>query len=307
MAGSNAPTRRTVIHDREFQISDRGYLVDNLSWQDEIKKRAADLKNWSAPEFQAVVETEGPSVEAASLEPVDVDPKVAYAEALEKARVDASDLMERILREARVKAEADAEALRISAKAEIEKMKSDAEVQVREAKEQALKQAEQAGRLQGLEAGKAEGLNLGKVEGLKEYQSKIMAWDAMFRTASEQRHAAVADLEGLLVDLVGDALHRCLQNEAKTRPAMVLDMVRSVLQKAHDRSKLRIHLNPEDVQRVQQAKAQLQLSVGAGELELVPDNRVEKGGCLLETEAGSVDAQLGTMASQAQEALKSGM
>jgi flagellar assembly protein FliH len=114
-------------------------------------------------------------------------------------------------------------------------------------------------------------------------------------------------MESLLVELVGEALHKCLQREAQERPMMVVDLSKAALQRAHDRVRLRIHLNPEDVEQVNAAKSQLQLSVGAGDLELVPDGRIEKGGCLLETEAGSVDARLGTLASQAQEALKSGM
>jgi flagellar assembly protein FliH len=166
---------------------------------------------------------------------------------------------------------------------------------------------EQEGRTQGLEVGKTEGLAVGRAEGLRDYEAKIRSWDDLLRATVEKRHQALSDMEDLLVELVGEALHKCLQREAQVRPEIVVDLSKAVLQKAHDRVSLRIHLNPEDVERVDAVKSQLKLSVGAGELVLVPDGRVEKGGCLLETEAGSVDARLGTLASQAQEALKSGM
>lgn len=296
--------RRMIVHEREFQASERGFLVDNASWQEEIRRRAAET--WTAP----ILNEAGTGVggDASEDQPVAVlDPKAAYEEALEKARLEASDMMDRMLRETRDRAEQEAQATLAQAKAEAERLLSEAEAKGRAAAEAARAQAEAAGRVSGLEAGKAEGLSLGKAEGLKEYQLKISAWDQLFRSASEQRRAAVGDLEDVLVDLVGEALHRCLQREAAERPGMVVDLVRSVLKRAQDRTKLRIHLSPDDVQRVNEARSQLQLSVGAGDLELVPDNRIEVGGCLLETEAGSVDARLGTLAAQAQDALKSGM
>jgi flagellar assembly protein FliH len=295
--------RRTVIHDREFQSSDRGYLIDNVSWQDEIRKRVELSKTWTAPVLEEVV----PESLATVIEIPILDPKAVYEEAIEKGHKDASDLMDRMLQEARTRAESEAKEILSAGAAEVERMKAEAVAQAKDAREAALRQGEQEGRLQGLESGKSEGLALGRAEGLREYQSKIQAWDALFKSASEQRHVALSGMEELLVDLVGDALHRCLQREAQARPAMVVELVQAVLQKAHDRSRLRVHLNPEDLERVQSAKTELQLSVGAGEVELVPDSRIEKGGCLLETEAGSVDARLGTLASQAQEALKSGM
>jgi flagellar assembly protein FliH len=70
---------------------------------------------------------------------------------------------------------------------------------------------------------------------------------------------------------------------------------------------LKVHLNPEDVSRVETVKNELQLSIGAGDLQIVPDGRIEKGGCLVETEAGSMDARLGVLSAQAQDALKSSM
>jgi len=300
--------RSTVMHNREFQSSNQGYLVDNASWQDEIKKRAEKSAVWAAPDFGSGEEAVGSNAveKAVALEPVVLDPKAAYEEAVERGRIEANELMDRMLQEAHARAEVEAEGIRSTARKEVESLKAEAEVQIREAKDSAHKTGEQAGREQGLEAGKIEGLASGRAEGLREYEAKVRSWDDLLRSATENRKQAISDMEDTLVELVGEALHKCLQREAQERPAVVVDLVRAVLQKAHDRVSLRIHLNPEDVERVNSVKSDLKLSVGAGDLVLVPDGRVEKGGCLLETEAGSVDARLGTLASQAQDALKSG-
>jgi len=103
--------------------------------------------------------------------------------------------------------------------------------------------------------------------------------------------------------LTAQALHQCLRNEAKINKEMVGGLVEETLKKAHDRVRLIVHLNPSDAGEVEAQKSRLKLSVGAGELEIVPDARIEQGGCLLETEAGWVDARLSTIASQAKSAL----
>jgi flagellar biosynthesis/type III secretory pathway protein FliH len=47
--------------------------------------------------------------------------------------------------------------------------------------------------------------------------------------------------------------------------------------------------------------------VGAGELELIADARVDRGGCLLETEGDTVDVRLNTVVNQLKESLTSEM
>jgi flagellar biosynthesis/type III secretory pathway protein FliH len=125
-------------------------------------------------------------------------------------------------------------------------------------------------------------------------------------SATSERKKSIGDLEAMLVQLVGDVLYKCLKKQAEGSSEMVLELSREALKKAQDRVHLRLHLNPEDLKEVESQKDDLKLTVGAGNLELVPDARIEKGGCLLETEAGSVDVRLSTLAEQAKEALSSG-
>jgi len=66
-------------------------------------------------------------------------------------------------------------------------------------------------------------------------------------------------------------------------------------------------VNPADLEEFEANRERLQLTVGSGPLELVADARIEQGGCLLETEAGSIDARLTTIASQVKESLDLGL
>jgi len=301
--------RRTVFTDRDFQMAADGYLVDNEPWQAEIQRRVVESKVWAPTSFEAL---EAPPVEGDGVglgeETVLLqESEVLRQEALERADREARELKARILGEARESALREAETIRAAAQQAAELARTKAEEEAKAAAEAVRKQAEQEGKAEGLSAGRAEGLEAGKAEGKAQYESKVREWDGLISSTLSERRKALADMEPLLVDLVGDALLKCLRREALERPGLVVELVGQSIRMAHDKVRLRIHLHPGDVDRVERVRQELQLSVGAGDLELVPDGRIEQGGCLLETEAGSVDARLGTLVSQAQDALRTGV
>jgi flagellar assembly protein FliH len=300
--------RRTVFTDLEFQPTGEGYLVDNGPWQEEIRRRVeaeprgtvGDLEAFEAPPV------EGPAVTIEPKVGTTIDPRVVYEELIEKARREAETLKERASQEARESAEAVARTIREGAEREAVEVRTRIEMEARAAAEEARRKAEEEGRARGFDEGKAQGFVAGDAAGRQAHEGKIREWDGLLASALRERRQALGDLEEVLVDLVGVALAKCLRKEAVERPAMVVEMAAHALERAQDRVRLRIHLNPEDVERVHVEKDRLQLSVGTGALELVADGRVEKGGCLVETEAGSVDARLGTLVTQTQDALRGG-
>jgi flagellar assembly protein FliH len=121
----------------------------------------------------------------------------------------------------------------------------------------------------------------------------------------EARKSLLMDLKPFVVDLTGEALRRCLKDEAEKHGSMVVEFVQEALRKAQDRVHLKLHLNPGDLEEVEAQKQRIGLSVGVQGIELVPDTRVELGGCRLETEAGSVDAQISTVVDQVRKTLNS--
>jgi flagellar assembly protein FliH len=179
----------------------------------------------------------------------------------------------------------------------------------RNAREEAEKEAlavkevaAEQGRLEGFEQGRQEGFGQGQVEGKNSYADLTKNLTSVLTSLSEERKKIIADFQPLLIELVGESLKRCLKKESENS-SMVIEFVKEVLRKAQDRVDLKLHLNPADVGEIETQKKQLQLSVGAGELEIIPDARIERGGCLLETEAGSVDARIATIVDQVKETL----
>jgi len=287
-----------VLSSEEYQNVDQGYVVDNGPWQEKIKRSTQDASASSVisggpwptlgvEEFKPDFLPENP--EAESVAPLD---PIAMAEERAKqielsAKKNAFDVVE--------KARWEADEILHTAKDEAEREA----VSIRDA-------ASEQGHKEGFEQGKQDGFVQGEVEGRNAYSSEIATLDSLMKNLTEERKKLIGDLQPMLVELVGSALQRCLKKEAANGD-LVLGFVNEALQKAQDKVQLRLRLNPEDMEQVETKRKELQLSVGAGDMELIADARIERGGCVLETESGMVDVRLSTVVEQVKESLTSEM
>ncbi len=287
-----------VLSKGGYQYIDKGFLVDNGPWQEEIKKRI---------ERQAVVKSDEswPTLGVNEFQPVYL-PENPEAEGVFKTPSSA-DLLASVLADE----EEEGKSIKKNAYEMVEKARLETEEILRNAREEAEKEAigikgiaAEQGRQDGFEKGKEEGLAQGLAEGKNSYVDLVKSLNAVLGSLAEERKKIIADFQPLLVELVGESLKRCLKKESENG-LMVVEFVNEVLRKAQDRVDLKLHLNPADVAEIESRKEELQLSVGTGGLTIVPDARIERGGCLLETEAGSVDARLSTIVGQMQESLTS--
>jgi flagellar assembly protein FliH len=300
---------KELLSDRDYQYSGQGYLVDNGPWQEEIRRRLKEelRKTVTDPhptldtdEFRPFMLPENPEAAEVS-EPVK-EPEPTAEELVEKARADAEEKARSIEQAARKSAYEILEQARWEADDLATKAREESEKEI-----QALKDAaSEEGRKLGFEKGLEEGLQKGRAEGAQSYSEAIQKWDGLQGETLEERKRLLGEMQPLLVELVGEALHRCLKRIAETDRQVAVETVKEVLRKAQDRVHLKLHLNPKDSSEIESRRQELQLSVGVGALEIIPDGRVEPGGCVLETEAGSVDGRLSTVASQVKESLGRG-
>ncbi|HKZ15648.1 MAG TPA: FliH/SctL family protein, partial [Solirubrobacterales bacterium] len=102
---------------------------------------------------------------------------------------------------------------------------------------------------------------------------------------------AAADAEPLAVELALRIAEKVLGGELEARPEAVLDVVRGALRRLTEPLPATLLVNPEDAELVRDAIDELSVEHG-GELTVREERRVERGGCLLRTAAGEVDAQI---------------
>jgi len=304
---------KSVLSKQQYQYSDQEYLVDNVSWQEELKRRSLEEMNRRQSLF-VLPSPASKSGDGVAFFPnnfgllntelsenliTESEPDPTAEDILLKAREDAEAKASLIEEEARRKASEIEEGAKKQAEQLIERAKTSAQTEVQKIKQDAKETGYKEGREQGYQSG----FEKGRAEGANTYSGKVKELIGVLQSATEERKRLLGEMQPLLIDLVGEALYECLKKKGKSGNAVV-HFVEEALKKAEGRVQLKVHLNPSDVEVVELEIQNLQLSMGAGEIELVPDARIEQGGCLLETEAGSVDVRLPTVVAQVKEALR---
>jgi flagellar biosynthesis/type III secretory pathway protein FliH len=119
------------------------------------------------------------------------------------------------------------------------------------------------------------------------------------RRGRELQQAAEDELTHLATRIAG----RLLGEQLRLDPAAVARIVEGCLRGtgAFRRGRLRVH--PADVAVIETALPRLRALCAAEILEIEGDGAIERGGCLLETEAGEVDGRISTQLRAVEEAL----
>lgn len=98
------------------------------------------------------------------------------------------------------------------------------------------------------------------------------------------------DILKLAVKLAEKIVGKELDEDSKT----INSIVSTALQNARQKERITIRVNPNDLQTVQKDAEKFKASAQAKFIDFVADPRVEQGGCLIESEVGTVDARLET-------------
>ncbi len=140
------------------------------------------------------------------------------------------------------------------------------------------------------EAARAEGV----AEGLAAGRAEIEASAARMRQLAESFSSTLDNLDFRLADMVLelalDVARQVVAGELAARPERLLDVVNLALkQMAETTRESRLLLNPDDAALV---RPHLEGVLDKSRLRIVEDARIVRGGCLIETSQGDLDATL---------------
>ena len=113
--------------------------------------------------------------------------------------------------------------------------------------------------------------------------------------ASLERDRLLAVSEAQLVELAFSVAARVVGRIAERHRELVVQIAGEALAHARERADVTLRLHPEDLTAVRAAEASLLERLSrARRIALVEDVTVERGGAIVETEGGSIDARLST-------------
>jgi flagellar assembly protein FliH len=119
--------------------------------------------------------------------------------------------------------------------------------------------------------------------------------EAAVREVSDTRSRLLEENETALVELAIQTAEKILQATLDAEPHRVTDVLRGALRKAYVRDHLQVVCNPDDLALIEGTEGALQAQVGTIKgLELIGDRRVHRGGVIVRTPGGDVDATIGS-------------
>jgi len=134
--------------------------------------------------------------------------------------------------------------------------------------------------------GYAEGLAAGRVEG-EQACGRMKQLAESFGTTLDNFDFRLADM---VLELALDVARQVVAGELAARPERILDVVNLALKQMAETSReARLLLNPDDAALV---RPHLDQVLDKNRLRIVEDVRIVRGGCLIETAQGDLDATL---------------
>jgi flagellar assembly protein FliH len=173
---------------------------------------------------------------------------------------------------------------------------------------EAHRQAEQM-RQDAVRKGYEEGLQIGRKEGQREFQQAIADLQAEVQKLVDallaERQRLWEEMEPQVIDLVLEIARKVLREEIQARRESTLSIIKHALRRVTDTEQVRIRVHPDDLQIAREHRNDfLAVCEGVRQIEIVDDQRVGGGGCIIETPSGTIDASLRTQMQSVEKALR---
>ena len=146
------------------------------------------------------------------------------------------------------------------------------------------------------ENAKTTGYEEGKQAGIEEYKiglvNEVHSFKKTVDSFSENIKQAFEDIEKSIVSLSVKIAEKILLKKISEDENFTLDMVNNSIRKAKNSLKVTVRVNPADYEFIFNLSDQP--SVKNENVLFAPDENVEAGGCMIETDLGLIDAQVKT-------------
>jgi flagellar assembly protein FliH len=153
-------------------------------------------------------------------------------------------------------------------------------------------------------AGHEAGFQAGMAEAQAHMAAGIAALQAAAQGVADERERISTAVEASAVELALRIAEQAIGASVEVRPEAVVDVVRGALRRLVERERVTILVNPEDLDLVRSASDRLMAELGGMEhCDVQAERRVGRGGAIVRTVEGEVDATLATKLARAREAL----
>ena len=140
------------------------------------------------------------------------------------------------------------------------------------------------------------GFKDGKKIGLQgEIKKSVNYLNHVAETLLEKREAILREAEEMIVQLAVSVAKTILHREVQLDPKVIKAVAKESLKLVEGRKRVSIKIHPSDSNELKELEKDILSTTQAiKDLDIIEDDSVNPGGCIIETDSGIVDAQLNT-------------
>jgi len=185
----------------------------------------------------------------------------------------------------------DAEDLLTDAHARARAMIDDAGARAEQIAENARRAAHEAGHAAGTQAAE------------REMSELLATMRNLIEMARAERHKIIESAEPELVKLAMGIAERVLHQQIALDRNVVVEMAKVAISRLIDRDSVTVRVNPADLERMREHREDVLAMGDVKNVRIIEDQRVDRGGVVVETDAGSVDARVHTQLAEVKKVL----
>jgi flagellar assembly protein FliH len=169
-------------------------------------------------------------------------------------------------------------------------------------------QAYQEGFNDGLEKGTNEGQKAGFEQAAKKLEPLLDSLQQGILQLNNLRQDTYQRIENEVVDLALAIARKVICREIEVDKEVVVCVAREALAKVEAPGKIKIKLNPSDLQFIDETKYQLSELIGnIDNVTLEAEGNIQSGGCVVETDLGEIDARIENQLQSVEESFRSAL
>lgn len=181
---------------------------------------------------------------------------------------------------------------------------SEAEIKAKEMMietEQKVSDIETQARDRGYDAGR----NKGYDEGKEEVTRLVNSLNKIISATIERRNEIIKNVERQLVMIVVLISRKVVKSISEHQKGVVMHNIREALMKVRGRTDVVIRVNIEDLELTTEHKDEFMKMVeDIRNVTILEDSTVDKGGCIIETDFGNIDARIASQFEEIEERIK---
>ena len=156
----------------------------------------------------------------------------------------------------------------------------------------------------GFKQGYEEGLEKARTEVMNELQTEVDALAEIRSSLNEAIGEQISGVDEVALQIVLESINKVFGSVMQDNDASVA-MIRKVIEQTQNRANLFVRVSKKDFVMLQDNNIELIENKPGDNIQVIADDRVILGGCILETDAGSIDGRLETQLAHLREVIVS--